>query len=525
MIEDLTIQVSPETAADVDLLKKEIAKKMGNKAEAINSLRILRRSVDARQRKVKINLTVRVATGDDKEIHADFKRVDYSPVKPDAPEIIIVGAGPAGLFAALKAIELGLKPIVLERGKDVDTRRVDIAEISRKGIVDKDSNYCFGEGGAGTYSDGKLFTRSKKRGNVNEILQILYQHGANENILIDAHPHIGSDKLPIVIRNIRNTILECGGEVKFGKRVSEILIEGNSVKGVLTADGERFEGPVILATGHSARDVYYELDKKGIKIDAKPLAIGVRLEHPQHLIDQLQYHSKNGRGNYLPAAEYSFVTQAQGRGVYSFCMCPGGVVVPAASAPGELVVNGMSASARSSQWANSGMVVEIHPEDIDIEGEENLKMLRYQEMLEKRYFIDGGETLNAAAQKMTDFVEKRNSEGPLPKSSYAPGIHWGRVDNLLPTEISDRLAEGFKAFDRKCRGFLTDKAILIGLESRTSSPVRIPRDPVTLEHTEIENLYPAGEGAGYAGGIVSSAIDGQRCVEAYQNKLNLKEWQ
>lgn len=522
MTEEISLRVSPKTAATPSELKKAIAREMSLRESDINDFRITRRSIDARQRNIMVNLGVKVATGEDPEVCPDYSPVSFSPVGEDAPRIVIVGAGPAGLFAALKAIELGLKPVVLERGSDVDRRRVEIASISRDGKVDPDSNYCFGEGGAGAYSDGKLFTRSKKRGNVGAVLRLLHQHGADRNILIDSHPHIGSDKLPGVIKNIRTTILECGGEVRFGTKVTDIVIEAGIATGVRTADGSFFGGAVVLATGHSARDVYRFLHKEGIAMEAKGIAMGVRLEHPQQLIDRLQYHSEEGRGKYLPAAEYSFVTQVDGRGVYSFCMCPGGVVVPAMSAPGESVVNGMSASARASQWANSGMVVELHPGDISgFEKEGPLEMLALQEWLEHRFFEESGNSINAPAQRMTDFVERRDSKS-LPRSSYPAGIHAARLDRLLPEEISGRLAKGFREFNRKCRGFLTGEALMVGLESRTSSPVRIPRDRTTLCHLEIEDLYPAGEGAGYAGGIVSAAIDGQRCVEAYYEKITKK---
>lgn len=517
MIEDISLRVSPKVSARKEELLKALSEKLGLGLENINDFRIVRRSVDARQKKVMINVTVRVATGDDRKVMPILKKIDFKPLPHNSENIIIVGAGPAGLFAALKAIELGLRPIVLERGEDVDNRRIKIAKISRENKVDPDSNYCFGEGGAGAYSDGKLFTRSKKRGNVDDILQLLCQHGANEDILIDAHPHIGSDKLPLVIKNIRKTIFESGGEVKFNTKVSELIIKGDEVTGVKTASGDVYQGPVILATGHSARDIYKMLKKLNVDLEAKGLAIGVRLEHPQELIDQIQYHSKEGRGKYLPAAEYSFVTQVEGRGVYSFCMCPGGVIVPAMSDDNQSVVNGMSASARSSRWANSGMVVELHPGDIPgFSDHGELEMLYLQEALEKKFFEESGNSINAPAQRMIDFVENRQSDS-LPQSSYPAGIHEARIDKLLPEEISFRLKEGFKNFDKKAKGFLTNEAILVGLESRTSSPVRIPRDNATLQHIKIKNLYPAGEGAGYAGGIVSAAIDGQRCVEAYIN--------
>ncbi|MDE5880265.1 MAG: NAD(P)/FAD-dependent oxidoreductase [Muribaculaceae bacterium] len=515
MIRDITLRVSPKVSATPERLVKEIANKAGITVSEVNDFRIVRRSIDARQKNVMVNLNVRVAIDDDKTVMPLGQPKTFTRLPKNADSIIIVGAGPAGLFAALKAIEFGLRPIVLERGHDVDTRRVELASISRDKVINPDSNYCFGEGGAGAYSDGKLFTRSKKRGNVEEILQLLHQHGASSDILIDAHPHIGSDKLPEVIKNIRNTILEAGGEVKFSTKVVEILLDGKKAVGVKTKDGECFYGPVVLATGHSARDVYRMLHNQGIKMEAKGLAMGVRLEHPQNLIDCLQYHSPQGRGSYLPAAEYSYVTQVDGRGVYSFCMCPGGVIVPAMSDNGQSVVNGMSASARASQWANSGMVVEVHPGDVPGYSDKGeLEMMYLQESLETKFFEASDNSINAPAQRMIDFTMGKTSE-TLPRSSYPAGIHSARLDMLLPKEISSRLKEGFKIFDKKNRGFLTNEAILVGLESRTSSPVRIPRDKDSLQHLEIENLFPAGEGAGYAGGIVSAAIDGQRCVEAY----------
>lgn len=520
MIEDILLRVSPKSASDTLLLKKEIASYMGIKPQEINDFRVIRRSIDARRRNVVLNLTIKVATGDDRYVTPVEAPLAYNPVGEDAPQVVIVGAGPAGLFAALKAIRLGLRPVVLERGNDVETRRRELAAISREGKVDPESNYCFGEGGAGAYSDGKLFTRSKKRGNVGEILQILHSHGASSDILIDAHPHIGSDKLPGIIKNIRETIRRCGGEVRFGAKVVRIILEGNKAIGVETSSGDKIFGPVILATGHSARDVYRMLDAQGIDLEAKGLAIGVRLEHPQDLIDKLQYHTPDGRGRYLPAAEYSFVTQVDGRGVYSFCMCPGGVIVPAMSAPGQSVVNGMSASARSSRWANSGMVVELHPGDISgYAGHGPLEMMALQEDLEKKFFDESDQTLNAPAQRMKDFTEGVQS-ADLPRSSYPAGVHSSRLDILLPQEISARLNEGFRNFERKCPGFLTNEALMVGLESRTSSPVRIPRDRETFRHVRIDGLYPAGEGAGYAGGIVSAAIDGQRCAEACAEALS-----
>lgn len=434
---------------------------------------------------------------------------------------MVVGAGPGGLFAALRLIELGLRPVVLERGKNVDDRRRDLARISRENIVDENSNYSFGEGGAGAYSDGKLYTRSKKRGSVDRILQIFNQFGASENILIDAHPHIGSDKLPAVIKAMRQQILKSGGDVRFSTRVTGLKMDEMSVVGAVCEDGLEFDGPVILATGHSARDVYRMLEGLNIEIEAKGIAVGVRLEHPQKLIDQIQYHSSEGRGEWLPAAEYSFVTQVDGRGVYSFCMCPGGIIVPAASGPNQLVVNGMSPSNRGSRWANSGMVVEIRPEDVDEEYAKygNLKMMAFQEDLERLCYEQAGKTQNAGAQRMRDFVEGRASVD-LPRTSYAPGIHPSRLDKWLPEQIGKRLQQGFRKFGSFARGFLTNEAILIGVESRTSSPVRIPRDRETMVHIRIDGLYPCGEGAGYAGGIVSAAMDGEKCAEAVAKLLN-----
>lgn len=519
MIEDITLRVKPEIAASEKRLTEEICKIKGIKFSSINDTRIVKRSIDARQRQIFVNLTVRVATHNDKKINNCYEPIMYHSVTNSVHQLIIVGAGPAGLFAALKAIELGIKPIIIERGVDVDSRRKDLAQIARTNKVNPESNYCFGEGGAGAYSDGKLFTRSKKRGSVEHILHILHQHGAKDDILVDAHPHIGSDKLPLIIKSIRETIINCGGDVYFNTKMTELIIEDSQVKGVKTDDGKIFNGNVILATGHSARDVYKYLHENKIKLEAKGLAIGVRLEHPQHLIDCLQYHNKEGRGKYLPAAEYNFVSQVDDRGVYSFCMCPGGIIVPAASDDEQSVVNGMSPSNRGSKWSNSGMVVEIRLEDFpEYDKYGDLKMLFLQEDLERNFYNASGRKLSAPAQRMNDFVNGKISFD-LPCTSYAPGIHSAPLHFLLPPHISSRLRKGFKSFDRKCRGFLTNDAVLIGLESRTSSPVRIPRNPDTLSHIEISGLYPAGEGAGYAGGIVSAAIDGERCVEAFYNSI------
>lgn len=520
MTKEFQLRVDPRTAADNERVAAFVARQGNFDRGRIKLLQILKRSIDARQRRVMVNLTVRCFIDELPDNINRYEPYLYGNVS-HAQTVVVVGAGPGGLFAALRLIELGLRPVVLERGKNVDDRRRDLARISRENIVDENSNYSFGEGGAGAYSDGKLYTRSKKRGSVDRILQIFNQFGASENILIDAHPHIGSDKLPAVIKAMRQQILKSGGDVRFSTRVTGLKMDGMSVVGTVCEDGSEFDGPVILATGHSARDVYRMLDGLNIEIEAKGIAVGVRLEHPQKLIDQIQYHSSEGRGEWLPAAEYSFVTQFDGRGVYSFCMCPGGIIVPAASGPNQLVVNGMSPSNRGSRWANSGMVVEIRPEDVDEEYAKygNLKMMAFQEDLERLCYEQAGKTQNAGAQRMRDFVEGRASVD-LPRTSYAPGIHPSRLDKWLPEQIGKRLQQGFRKFGSFARGFLTNEAILIGVESRTSSPVRIPRDRKTMVHIRIDGLYPCGEGAGYAGGIVSAAMDGEKCAEAVAKLLN-----
>ena len=424
----------------------------------------------------------------------------------------MVGAGPGGLFAALKLIELGYRPIVLERGKDVHERKKDLSQITKTQQVDPESNYCFGEGGAGAYSDGKLYTRSKKRGNIEKILHVFCQHGASTNILCDAHPHIGTDKLPRVIENMRHTILRCGGEVHFQTKMTRLILEGDKVVGVEAQNNAQltFRGPVILATGHSARDVYRYLAEAKVEIEAKGIAVGVRLEHPSMLIDQIQYHNRQGRGKYLPAAEYSFVTQVDGRGVYSFCMCPGGFVIPAATDKRQIVVNGMSPSNRGGQWSNSGMVVEVRAEDV--EGADALRVMNYQQQLEEACWQQGNMKQTAPAQRMADFVNKRLSYD-LPKSSYAPGLISSPLHFWLPEQIAKRLQQGFNYFGKHAHGFLTNEAVMIGVETRTSSPVRIIRNTDTLMHVRIQGLFPCGEGAGYAGGIVSAGVDGERCAE------------
>ena len=516
MIQEYQIRVQPQVAANEQALRSWLADEYGFDVRTITAVRILRRSIDARQRTIFVNLKVRVFINEQPQ-DDEYQHTDYPDVS-GCPQVIVVGAGPGGLFAALHLIELGLRPIVLERGKDVRERKKDLAQIAKTQRVDAESNYCFGEGGAGAYSDGKLYTRSKKRGSIEKILNVFCQHGASTNILADAHPHIGTDKLPRVIENMRNTILRCGGEVHFQTKMTCLLLEGNRVVGCFAADKE-FRGPVILATGHSARDVYRYLAESNIELEAKGIAVGVRLEHPSMLIDQIQYHNKQGRGKYLPAAEYSFVTQIDGRGVYSFCMCPGGFVIPAATAKEQIVVNGMSPSNRGGQWSNSGMVVELRAEDVD--GDDALRVMRFQEELERNCWQQGNMKQTAPAQRMADFVNKRLSYD-LPKSSYAPGLISSPLHFWMPQSISHRLQEGFKAFGRQCHGFLTNEAVMIGVETRTSSPVRIIRDGETLMHVRLEGLFPCGEGAGYAGGIVSAGVDGERCAEmcaAYLHRL------
>ena len=507
MTSEYQIRVLPQVAANEQSLKAWLADEYGFDMRTCNGVRILKRSIDARQRTIFVNLKVRVYVGEE-PADDEFVRTEYGDVS-DRPQIIVVGAGPGGLFAALRLIELGFRPIVLERGKNVHDRKRDLAEISRTQQVDAESNYCFGEGGAGAYSDGKLYTRSKKRGNIDKILNVFCQHGASTAILADAHPHIGTDRLPKVIENMRNTILRCGGEVHFQTKMTRLIVSANSVVGCIAADKE-YRGPVILATGHSARDVYRYLAEAKIEIEAKGIAVGVRLEHPSQLIDQIQYHSRQGRGKFLPAAEYSFVTQVDGRGVYSFCMCPGGFVIPAATGPEQIVVNGMSPANRGTAWSNSGMVVETRPEDI--EGDDILRVMHFQEDLERLCWQQGNRKQTAPSQRMADFVNNRLSYD-LPRSSYAPGLISSPLHFWLPPMIGRRLQEGFKAFGRQAHGFLTNEAVLIAVETRTSSPVRIVRCPDTLQHIRIAGLFPCGEGAGYAGGIVSAGVDGERCAE------------
>ena len=530
MTNEYQIRVVPEVAAQEDRLKAYLAEEYGFDVRTIYGVRILKRSIDARQRQIFVNIKVRVYVNE-QPTDDEYVRTEYPNVE-GCPQVIVVGAGPGGLFAALRLIELGFRPIVLERGKNVHDRKKDLANITKTQKVDAESNYCFGEGGAGAYSDGKLYTRSKKRGNTDKILNVFCQHGASTAILADAHPHIGTDRLPKVIEAMRNTIINCGGEVHFQTRMTRLIIENGklNIERVVGVEAEKsfnhqssifnkmeFRGPVILATGHSARDVYRYLSEAKIEIEAKGIAVGVRLEHPSHLIDQIQYHSKQGRGKYLPAAEYSMVTQVDGRGVYSFCMCPGGFVIPAATDKEQIVVNGMSPANRGTAWSNSGMVVEVRPEDI--EGDDCLAMMRFQEQLEKMCWQQGNMKQTAPAQRMSDFVNGKLSYD-LPKSSYAPGLISSPLHFWMPKMISHRLQEGFKVFGRNAHGFLTNEAVMIAVETRTSSPVRIVRDRETLQHIRIQGLFPCGEGAGYAGGIVSAGVDGERCAEAAAAYLN-----
>ncbi|MFT4073373.1 MAG: FAD-binding protein [Dysgonamonadaceae bacterium] len=521
MQKDIDLKLLPRDASSLEFVKIKAAEHQKIDAGRIRSVRIVRRSIDARQRQVWINLSVRLFIDEDEPETISYKQTLYPDVSA-APQAIVVGAGPGGLFAALHLIELGIRPVLLERGKEVMERLKDLMLIKKEQKINPESNYCFGEGGAGAFSDGKLYTRSKKRGSVEKILNVFCQHGASEKILVDAHPHIGTNKLPQIVKNMREQIRMSGGDVRFNTRVDALIIENNEVKGVKTNTGETFLGPVILATGHSARDIYYMLDRQQVKIEAKGLAVGVRIEHPSHLIDQIQYHDPEGRGEYLPAAEYSFVVQAGGRGVYSFCMCPGGFIVPAASGSEELVVNGMSPANRGSKWSNSGVVVQINPGDFpEYDHFGALSLLKFQEELEHQTWLQAGKKQTAPVQRMYDFVNKKQSNS-LPTSSYTPGVVSSPLHEWLPPFITSRLREAFVAIGKTYKGYLTNEALLHAVESRTSSPVRIVRNKETLEHEEIAGLFPCGEGAGYAGGIVSAAMDGENCAAALAARLFAK---
>lgn len=532
MVEEYQLRLLPEEAYSEDTIRQYLSQEKGFDVAAIRAVRVVKRSIDARHRRVLVNLKVR-AYINELPTEEPFAPTDYPDVS-DQPSAIVVGAGPGGLFAALRLIEMGVRPIVLERGKSVEKRKRDLAAIPHTQTIDPESNYCFGEGGAGAFSDGKLYTRSKKRGSVEKILNVFCQHGASAAILADAHPHIGTDRLPLVISNMRERIIGCGGEVHFQTRMMRLIVQDQSVVGVEAVSRDEngqeteheFRGPVVLATGHSARDVYHYLSSARIEMEAMGIAVGVRLEHPSALIDQIQYHNPAGRGKYLPAAEYSFVTQVDGRGVYSFCMCPGGFVIPAASGPEQLVTNGMSPANRGSKWSNSGMVVQLEPEDIDasvLETENGplddaLRVMAYQEQLERLCWQQGNYKQTAPAQRMADFVNRRLSFD-LPKSSYTPGLISSPLHFWMPSPVSDRLRKAFEVFGRQAHGFLTNEAVMIAVETRTSSPVRILRDNKTLQHVSLRGLYPCGEGAGYAGGIVSAAIDGERCAECLASEL------
>ena len=517
MKQEINLSLSPKQASDEQFFKPILAEKLHVDEDRIKLINVRRRSIDARQRAIRINLGVEVFLD---ELPAEQKiefKYDFVGQKPS---VIIVGAGPAGLFAALRLIELGFKPLIFERGKMVSDRKRDIAKIHREHIVDPDSNYGFGEGGAGTFSDGKLYTRSKKRGNIRKILEVLFANGALPEILVDAHPHIGTNMLPGIITSIREKIIEAGGEIHFNCRVADLIVESDRCTGIMLSDTTIVEAEaVILATGHSAREIYELLYERGISIEAKTFAMGVRAEHPQELIDSIQYNQPS-RGPYLPPATYSFVEQVEQRGVYSFCMCPGGIMVPAATAPGEMVVNGMSPTKRNTRFANSGMVVEIRPEDLaEFRHLGVFAGLEFQRNIERLCFALNGNTQFAPSQRMADFVDGKFSQD-LPETSYHPGLVSVPLHDKLPKRIRTRLQEAFKLIDKKAHGYLTNEAIIVGVESRTSSPIRIPRNEETLEHVKIKGLYPCGEGAGYAGGIVSSAMDGERCAEAFAERYS-----
>ncbi len=518
MIQETNIRILPEFINQPNKIKKAAAKQLGVSLEKIIDFKILKRSIDARSKQTFYQLRVQVGI-QEKIPTSTTTTLEKKEVKSAKP-VIIVGAGPAGLFAALECIQLGLKPIVLERGKNVRDRRRDLAAINKQHIVNPESNYCFGEGGAGTYSDGKLYTRSNKRGNVQKVLNILIEHGADPIIGVDAHPHIGTNKLPKIIVSIREFIIECGGEVHFNTKVEKLIIEKNQIKGVITNQKEFIAEHLILATGHSARDIFSMLEEAKIAIEAKPFALGVRIEHPQELIDSIQYKCES-RGEFLPPASYSLVTQTKFKPAYSFCMCPGGIIAPCATSPGEVVTNGWSPSKRNNKFANSGIVVAVDEFDFKpFEKHGNLSAMAYQSSVEKRAWEFGGKTQVVPAQRMTDFVNGRLSSS-LPETSYQPGITSVDLKNVLPTAVTKALKQAFQDFGKKMKGYLTENAVLHATESRTSSPVKIPRDSETLEHIQIKGLYPCGEGAGYAGGIMSAAIDGQKCAQKIAEKIRV----
>ena len=519
MIKTLELVLLPQEAADKTAQLEQASNLLAVSQDRLKIL-IKKKSIDARGKTVRIRLSAEIFIDEDLPPSEDLSTFfHYHSVRSNANPVLIIGCGPAGMFAALRLIEKGFKPIVIERGKDVRSRRRDLATLNKSGIVDPNSNYCFGEGGAGTYSDGKLYTRSGKRGDINRILNNFVLHGADSSILIDAHPHIGTNKLPGIVQRMRQTILDCGGEIHFETHLTDLIIQEGAIKGAIVKNlqhGDSTEMPasnVILATGHSARDIYRLLDKKEIAIETKPFALGVRIEHPQSIIDSVQYHCTS-RSPFLPPASYSLTTQAEGRGVYSFCMCPGGIIAAAATAPGEIVVNGWSPSKRNNKFANSGMVVSIHQQDYDSAFQPGtLAGLSFQETIEKNCFKAGGGNLVAPAQRLMDFLHMRVS-ADLPDCSYTPGITSVPIDQVLPMAVTTALRIGLKEFGKRMKPYLTNEAVLVSTESRTSSPVRIPRDPITLQHPAIKGLFPCGEGAGYAGGIVSAAIDGERCANA-----------
>ncbi|ATL46013.1 FAD-binding protein [Chitinophaga caeni] len=518
MIQQISLKLKPAEAANNAFILEAAAAELAVKKQSISGIQTLKRSIDARSRQAYYVLTLKVFIDEpfQQREHLEF---NFNQVRANAPRAIIIGAGPAGLFAALKLIELGIKPIVLERGKDVRARRRDLAQLNKTGTVNPDSNYCFGEGGAGTYSDGKLYTRSNKRGDINRILQLFHHFGAEENILFDAHPHIGTNKLPHIITAMREQIIACGGEVHFEQKVDRLVLTKGKVKGVQTQQSGVFDaGHVILATGHSARDIFRMLHEQHVLVEAKPFALGVRIEHPQSLIDSAQYHCAT-RGDYLPPASYSLVEQVEGRGVFSFCMCPGGIIAPASTDPGELVVNGWSPSKRNNPYANSGMVVTVDEQDFEIFKEAGpLAGMLYQQSVERDCYEAGGGKFVAPAQRMADFVNNKTSAS-LPGCSYIPGLNSVNLREVLPAAVHTRLAGAFQAFGKKMRGYFTNEAVLVATESRTSSPVRIPRDKDTLMHPQVQGLYPCGEGAGYAGGIVSAAMDGERVALAISRAI------